>query len=240
MKKSVLSWVVIVLLWLFVAEIVNNTILVPYPNEVILKMIEQVQSISFWMHLGQTFFRITLAFILSLVSSFILVILKQRISLLNTLINQVLTILRVVPTAAIILIALVWFTPNQSVILITLLVMIPLMVDLLQQQIQQIKKNYRDPLVLYGGSSIDNLMKVYLPLSLEAFLTLCKSAVLLGLKVVISSEVLVSIQNGLGRQLQYARFDLDMNRLFAVTIWVILIALMINKLFDFLINHYRD
>jgi ABC-type nitrate/sulfonate/bicarbonate transport system permease component len=117
--------------------------------------------------------------------------------------------------------------------------MIPLMVDLLQQQFDRIKKDYRDPIVIYGSSTMDNLLKVFIPLSLESFLTLCRSAVLLGLKVVVSSEVLVSIQVGLGRQLQYARFDLDMNRLFAITIWVILIAVGVTKVFDYLIDKSR-
>lgn len=239
MKKSVLSWVVVLLLWQGLALLVDNTILIPAPIEVFLKMFDQLQDFSFWNHLGQTFFRILIAFVMSLLVSFILVVLKLKNKYLDNFINQLLMILRVVPTAAIILMALVWLTPHNSIILITLLVMIPLMVDLLQQQFDRIKKDYRDPIVIYGSSTMDNLLKVFIPLSLESFLTLCRSAVLLGLKVVVSSEVLVSIQVGLGRQLQYARFDLDMNRLFAITIWVILIAVGVTKVFDYLIDKSR-
>ena len=239
MKKSVLSWILILIVWQVAAMMVNNTILVPLPAEVFLKMLDQFQETQFWIHLGQTFFRILLAFIVSLIISVIVVLIKQKQTIFNQLIDQLLMILRVVPTAAIILMALVWLNPDKSVILIALLVMIPLMVDLLDQQFKRIEKEYRDPLVLYGSTPFENFIKILMPLTLETFLTLCKSAVLLGLKVVISSEVLVSVQQGIGRQLQYARFDLDMNRLFAVTGWVILIALIVSKLFDTLIDKSR-
>lgn len=239
MKKSVLSWILILIVWQVAAMMVNNTILVPLPAEVFLKMLDQFQETQFWIHLGQTFFRILLAFIVSLIISVIVVLIKQKQTIFNQLIDQLLMILRVVPTAAIILMALVWLNPDKSVILIALLVMIPLMVDLLDQQFKRIEKEYRDPLILYGSTPFENFIKILMPLTLETFLTLCKSAVLLGLKVVISSEVLVSVQQGIGRQLQYARFDLDMNRLFAVTGWVILIALIVSKLFDTLIDKSR-
>lgn len=239
MKKSVLAWLFIGCIWQILAMLINNTLLMPFPADVFLKMLQQANDPNFWMALGQTFFRIFSAFIIALILSIMLVVLKQFKGLHSMIIDYCLLVLRVVPTAAIILIALVWLNPNKSILLITLLVMLPLMVDLLWEQFRTIKKDYRDPLLMYGSSTFENVTKILIPLSLSSFLTLCKSGFLLGLKVVISSEVLVSIQTGLGRQLQYARFDLDMNRLFAITLWVILIAFLISKIFDALIDKVR-
>ncbi len=239
MFKSILSWLILLIFWQLLALGINNTILVPYPGEVFLTMINQIQDASVWMHILMTFMRIVMAFILSLLFSVVLMMLKRKGGLTLRVIDHLLLVLRIVPTAAIILIALVWLRNSQAVTLITLLVMIPLMVDLLDQQMAYIESKYKDPLALYGSNPMENWLKVLIPLSLPAFLTLCKSAFLLGLKVTISSEVLVSIQQGLGRELQYARFELDMNRLFGSTIWILIIALIVSRFFDALIQKHR-
>lgn len=239
MLKSIISWLLIIVLWQLGAMGVNNTILLPYPLEVFSVMVQQVMDVSLYVHVLDTLTRMGIAFVVALMISFCFVLGLKKGGLLSRLIDHLLVILRIVPTAAIILMALVWLSAHQAVILITLLVMIPLMSDLLYQQLNQFEKDFADPLKLYGDSALTNLFQVLIPLSLPAFLTLCKSAFLLGLKVAISSEVLVSIRNGIGRELQYARFDLDMNRLFASTIWIILIALIVSKGFDLLIGKYR-
>lgn len=239
MKKNVISVVLLLGLWQILAMIVNKSILVPFPKDVFLVMANQLGTITTYQFIGITFIRILYSFLLALIISILLVLIMRKGGLLKTIINHLLLFLRVVPTAAIILMALVWLNPHQSVVLITLLVMIPLMVDVLNEEFNRIESQYADPLRLYGSSWFDNLKSVLIPLSLPTFLTLCKSAFLLGLKVVISSEVLVSIQSGIGRELQLARFDLNMNRLFASTIWIVLLAILVSTIFNKLIDHYR-
>lgn len=239
MRKSVISWLILGIVWQLLAWSINKPILVPYPKDVILVMSQQIASSQFWLTLGHTFFRVLIAFTLSLIISFLLVFLLRRKGLIAEVIHQILTFIRIVPTAAIILMALVWLSSSQAIILITLLVMIPLMTDMLKTQFEVIESNYSDPLKLFGSTTLENILKVLIPLSLSSFLSLCKSAFLLGLKVTVSSEVLVSIQQGLGRELQYARFDLDMNRLFAITLWIVIASILVSKGFDVLIDKTR-
>lgn len=232
MKRKSLSIVLILCIWLGVSILINNQWILPTPFNVLKTMMQQLQSSNFMRQLGQTFFRILLAIIASWLLSLLIFVISHINRIVRDIITYLLEFIQVMPIAIFLMIFIIWFSSYSSTIIITMLVMVPLMIQSLWALSDNITILYKDPIELYGYT----LKDVILPLISIPFLNMLKSASLLGIKVLVSSEVMVSIASGLGRQIQLARFDLDVQRLFSIGIWVYLFSLIITFVFDSLIK----
>lgn len=56
-----------------------------------------------------------------------------------------------------------------------------------------------------------------------------KSAGSLGLKAVVMAEILASVSNGIGRQLQSARLNLNFAGVLGWVLWLMLISLLLEQ-----------
>ena len=235
------SGVLLVLIWQVLGMIINNDVFLPTPVQTGTTMINQLFEDEFIKSLLYTFNRLVFSFIIALLSTVFLTFFSRKLRYIQIMIEQVLLVIRIIPTAAFILIALIWLGRDRSVLLISIIVMVPLMYDQLTHRLHEIDDKYRDPLFLYGDTFLENIKRVYFPLSLSSFYTICKSASLLGLKVIVTSEVIVSIQYGLGKDMSIAsRIDLNNVRLFADTGWILLFSIGISYIFDFLIRQAKN
>ncbi len=235
------SGLLLILIWQVLGMIINNDIFLPTPVQTINTMFYQLFEDEFIKSLMFTLNRLVLSFLIAIVITLVMTIISRKYQLIRIMVEQVLLVIRVVPTAAFILIALIWLGRDRSVLLISIIVMVPLMYDQLYHRLHEIDDKYRDPLLLYGDTFIENILHVYVPLSLSSFYTICKSASLLGLKVIVTSEVIVSIQHGLGKDMSIAsRIDLNNVRLFADTGWILLFAIVVSYGFDFLIQQAKN
>lgn len=239
--SRVTSGVFLVLIWQGLGMIINNDIFLPTPVQTVSTMFYQLFEDEFIKSLMYTLTRLFLSFSIAIIITLFLIIISRKFHLIKTMIEQLLLVIRIVPTAAFILIALIWLGRDRSVLLISIIVMVPLMYDQLYHRLHEIDDQYRDPLLLYGDTFIENIKKVYVPLSLSSFYTICKSATLLGLKVIVTSEVIVSIQHGLGKDMSIAsRIDLNNVRLFADTGWILVFAIIVSYGFDYLIQQAKN
>lgn len=231
MKNKAIFVISLLILWELSYVLVNNDILIPSVLDTMNRMFLQLSSSSFYHMLFTSLLRLGISLFLSLFVSLLTLFLPLK---MRKFISELINSLRVVPTAALILLLLVLMSRENTIYFITWIVMTPLMLDFLDHQIQNLQRVYRDPLLLYGDDHWNNLVRVILPLCAVDFINTTMSSLLLGFKVLISSEIIVSIQHGFGRDLQQARYDLDMSRLFADMIWMILIALIIQSFFKWL------
>lgn len=81
-----------------------------------------------------------------------------------------------------------------------------------------------------------NLRYAYLPLIQGYILSAIQTTLPLGLKVGVMTEIFVSTQYGIGKQLYLARVQIDMTSIFAWVLWMELMAFLMIKLSDILIQ----
>ena len=141
-------------------------------------------------------------------------------------------ILRTLPTLAVILLLLIWTTPKVAPVIVPVLVLFPMIYSQITAAVSGIDEGLKEMADVYHISKRDRLFKIYLPCASPNVLSQTGANISLGLKIMISAEVLASTYQSLGNLMQTARLYLDTPRLAALTAAAILIGFIVDIAFS--------
>lgn len=224
----VLMWII----WLIAYYSVKNDYIIPSIGDTAKSFGKCLASGSFWLAFLNTLLRTALSFIISFVLAVALVALGVLFKASKSFIKPFMDVFRTLPTLAIILILLFWTSPTVAPVIVTILVLFPMIYSQLSAAVEGIDEGILEMANVYGISKKERLTKIYLPLISPAVLSQTGANISLGIKVMISAEVLAGTYKSLGGLMQNARFYIDMPRLAALTIIAVLIGLLIDLCFS--------
>lgn len=216
------------LIWIIAYFAAGNPLVVPSFTEAVKSFFSLLASGSFWSSLGYTVLTTFIAFALSFALGGLLAALSLTVKGARAFLKPIIGFMRTLPTLAVILILLVWTTPRFAPVIVTVLVLLPLIYAQINASFGQIDEGLKQMLSTYGVDKKTRFFKVYLPLASPNVLSQIGADFSLGLKVMISAEVLASTRYSFGVLMQDARLYTDMPRLAALT----LAAVAIGFIFD--------
>ncbi|MDE7182416.1 MAG: ABC transporter permease subunit [Clostridia bacterium] len=228
---SAAAIILMLAVWLIAYACVKNEYIVPSVGASFKSLGKLFVSAQFWTAFGWTFLRTVEAFIFSFLLAAAFAALSTLSKCFAATIKPVISVLRTLPTLAIVLILLIWTTPKTAPVIVTVLVLFPIIYSRLIAAIGGIDGGLSDMAKVYRIGKRDVLFKIYLPQTLPNILPQIGADISLGLKVTISAEVLASTYKSLGGLMQNARLYLDMPRLAALTVITVLIGLVIDFAF---------
>ncbi len=229
---SFFAFIVMWIVWLIAYYSVKNEYIVPSVSDTFKSFARCFISKNFWVAFGYTVLRTLLAFTFSFVLSVALVAIGVICKRFNYFIKPFMEVLRTLPTLAIILILLFWTSPTVAPTVVTFLVLFPLSYSQLFAAVNGIDTDVIEMAQVYQIAKCQRLFKIYLPLISPNVLSQTGANISLGIKVMISAEVLAGTYKSLGGLMQTARLYVDMPRLAALTIIAILLGLLIDFCFS--------
>lgn len=229
---SLSAFVLMWLIWIIAYYSVKNDYLIPSIADTAKSFGQCLISGSFWIAFFYTILRTALSFVISFILAVALVALGAVCKPFNSFIKPFMSVLRTLPTLAIILILLFWTTPKVAPVIVTILVLFPMIYSQLSAAVNGIDEGIIEMAKVYKVSKRERLTKVYLPLISPNALSQTGANISLGIKVMISAEVLAGTFKSFGGLMQNARFYIDMPRLAALTIIAILIGLLTDMCFS--------
>ena len=229
---SVSAFVLMWIIWLIAYYSVKNEYVIPSISDTAKSFGKCLISGSFWLAFLYTILRTVFSFAISFALSVTLVALQTLFKGCNSFIKPFMTVLRTVPTLAIILILLFWTTPRIAPVIVNILVLFPMIYSQLSAAVDEIDEGLIEMAEVYNVSKRERLTKIYLPLISPAVLSQTGANISLGIKVMISAEVLAGTYKSLGGLMQNARFYVDMPRLAALTIIAVLAGILIDLCFS--------
>lgn len=175
-----------------------------------------------WIGLGFTFYRLLLTLVLATALGFVIGLLAAFFPPFETILQPLIYFLTSFPTASMIFVLII-YTKITCYVLV-FLVTFPIIYKVMLGGGKLIIKKYEDPLKMEGRYSASNFFHVEMPLSLPYLFMGLAQATGLGLKVEIMGEVFMSDWRfqGIGAQIHNAYYEVDMTRLFALTMMAIL------------------
>ena len=136
--------------------------------------------------------------------------------------------MRTLPTLAVVLILLIWTNPVIAPVAVTVLILFPMIYAQIIAAAGGVDEGILEMARLYGLKKREKLFKIYMPLISPNILAQTGANVSLGLKIMISSEVLANTYNSLGGMMQTAKLYAEMPRLAALTAVAVAAGLVID------------
>ena len=225
---SVMAVIALWLAWLVAYECVRNDYVLPSFWEACSEMGRLLGSASFWRAFGNTFLRTLWAFLVSLVLGVAMAVMAHLWHWVRAFFAPIVSVLRTLPTMAVILMLLLWTTPSVAPVGVSALVLFPAVYAAALAGLDEAGEEYGELMRAFHVPLGRRIAKMYLPLAAPVLLRQAGGIFSLGLKVVISGEVLASTYRSLGGMMQEAKMYLEMPRLMALTLIVLLLGFVLE------------
>lgn len=220
------------LAWLIAYYAVENDYIVPSFSDTMKSVGGLLAEKNFWVAFGNTLWRTVEAFVFSFVLAAALAALSAYSKAFAAFVNPIMVFLRTLPTLAVILVLLVWTNPKIAPVAVTVLVLFPMIHAQMMAAVGDIDGDLTEMAKVYRISARERLFKIYLPLVSPNIFAQTGANLSMGLKIMVSAEVLASTSKSIGSLMQTSRLTLDMPRLAALTLAAVAAGLIIELVFS--------
>ena len=218
------------LLWQLASMAVGLPLLLPSPLAVLLRLGQLCTGADFWLTVVSSLLRILLGFLLGVLFGTALAGLCWRFRLIDALARPLLGVLKSTPVASFIILALVWVKTTWLATVISFIMVLPLIYANVREGIDSADRQLLEMAQVFRLSRRKTFRYCYLPAILPFFLSAVSSALGFAWKSGIAAEVLGRPARAIGSQIYDSKIYLETPDLFAWTLVVILLSVLLERL----------
>jgi len=223
---ALLFWL---LVWEAVSRYVGREILVVSPLRALSRLIELSGTAPFWRAVGTTCWRVLEGFGLSILIGTILAVLTHSSKFLKHLFDPILGVFRATPLAAIIILALVWIARGRIPVFVVFLMVFPVIWTNLYAGLKEVDPNLLEMGHVFRFSMWKKIRYIYLPELMPYIVSALVTGLGIAWKSAIGAEVLARPPGTMGNHIFDSRIYLQVADLFAWTIAVIALSILLEK-----------
>ncbi len=234
MKKnlifSALAILFLWLVWIIAYFCVRNDYLLPSFWETFRAMGKLFANGFFWRAFFGTFLRTLISFAVSFLLGAGLAALSCLFGWVRAILSPIVSVLRTVPTMAIILVLLLWTNAFIAPVIVTLLVIFPAFYGAMLAELDEVRAEYGVLAQTFNVPAGRQVFSMYIPLCAPNILGQAGGILSMGLKITVSGEVLSQTYRSLGGMMQNAQLFLEMPTLLALTVLVVVLGFLLEGL----------
>ena len=226
------SIVFIYILWYAISCYIDNSmpynLVLPNPNLVIKKVIELLFKSSTYSIIISSFSRLFLAIVFSFFTAIVIGILASLNEAFENFMRPYISSIRAIPVASMLIVVLLWIGAKNAPIVICAMVVFPLFYEMILESIKNLEKSFLEVISLDSKFNFFVFRKVFVPAILNNLFISFIQSIGLGFKVLVMSELISYTENSIGKKIYTSKLNLDIESVFAWTIIIIIIVMVIE------------
>lgn len=207
----------------------GNELLLPYPKTVAQALWRLCGQASFWGNLTQSLWRVLKGMAWGLVFGGVLAVLTCRLTVADRLLSPAIRVIRATPVASFILLVLLWTARTNVPVVIAALMVLTVVWENLSRGIRAVDPKLLEMAKCCRFSPVKTVALVYIPSLKPFFAAALTNAIGLAWKSAVAAEVLCLPLKALGTQIYYSKLYLEIPDLFAWTVAVVTLSLILEK-----------
>lgn len=223
------------LVWQMVYFIIGSDVILASPFATFKRVFELAATAEFWKSCANSIFHILFGFVIALLISIPLAAVTARFKFINLLFSPILKLIKATPVASFIVLALFWLK-SGIVSFIAFLMVVPLVYSNLSEGFQNVDKDLLEMAKVYKFSFIKKVRLIYLPSLMPYFVAACSVGLGFAWKAGIAAEVIALPDNTLGLDIYNAKIYIETIDLFALTVVIIVLSVIMEKAFMWLLQ----
>jgi len=222
--------------WQIVASLVGSSLLIATPVAVARRLIELSTSADFWSIIVFSIVRIVSGFLLALAAGTVLAAAAGRFHIVEILLYPYILAVKTTPVASFIVLCLIWLSSKSLSVFISFLIVLPIVYTNVLEGIKSTDVKLLEMADLFRVGWWRRLYYIYIPNVRPYLLSACKVSIGMSWKAGIAAELIGIPDGSIGEQLYEAKIYLSTGDLFAWTVVIIIISVIIEKLFVYALN----
>ncbi|MGI5849600.1 MAG: ABC transporter permease [Christensenellales bacterium] len=231
--KRIITIILVIIFWLavwqIVSMIVNQSLFMPSPIETFASLGGLLSTSDFWLSVAYTFYRVVFGLALSFISGIALAYLASRWSALENLLGPVVAAVKSTPVMSIIVLALVWFSASFVPVFSCVLLCFPIFYTNTLTGIKSVDRELLEVAFVFNVRRRRIITQISIPSVLPHVYSALSVCLGFSWKSVVAAEVLSSPKYSMGFKLYATKLYLDTSGLFAWTITIIIVSLIVEK-----------
>ena len=224
------------LFWLAVwqaAAVLLPKLLFAGPVPTVRSLLSLLQNSDFWFSIEHSLGKIASGFLLAFSTGCLLAIACRRMPVLRMLLGPLIQVMKSLPVACFIVVALIWVRSEWVSVLTAFFVVFPAVYINLGEGLQQTDQGMLEMAQLFHLTPAKRLRAVWLPACLPYLLSACRVSVGMALKAGVAGEIIGLPRWSIGEQLYLSKLYLNTADLFAWSLVIILLSLALERLLVF-------
>ena len=224
------------LFWLAVwqaAAVLLPKLLFAGPVPTVRSLLSLLQNSEFWFSIAHSLGKIASGFLLAFSTGCLLAIACRRMPVLRMLLGPLIQVMKSLPVACFIVVALIWVRSEWISVLTAFFVVFPAVYINLGEGLQQTDQGMLEMAQLFHLTPAKRLRAVWLPACLPYLLSACRVSVGMALKAGVAGEIIGLPRWSIGEQLYLSKLYLNTAALFAWSLVIILLSLALERLLVF-------
>ena len=230
MGKVLLAALFWIIIWHMGAVWMGNTLLLPTPFQVLSCLGRMMITASFWQITLVSIGRILLGMAIAVALGAAVAVLTSASSLADGLIRPLMTAVQATPVASFAILVLIWVDRDFVPVVICVMMVAPVVWGNVCTGIRETDQQLLEMAKVYRLHFSKVLMRIYIPSVKPYFRAACISGLGLGWKAGVAAEVLTVPKASIGRMISESKLYLLTEELFAWTLAVVLLSLLLQKI----------
>lgn len=230
------------LFWLAVWQsvaIITPKILFAGPVPTVQSLLLMIQSIDFWKSIIYSLGKILFGFILAFGAGCIAAAICQCCKFLRYMLNPMIQIMKSVPVACFIVVALIWVRAVSISVVTVFFVVFPIIYINITEGLARVDFKMLEMAQQFRLSKIKRWRAVWLPSILPYLLSACRVSVGMALKSGVAGEIIGLPRWSIGEQIYLSKLYLNTADLFAWSLVIIVLSLTLEKLFVHIVTYIQ-
>ena len=241
-KKSIRLWAVIIwlILWQLLSMYLDSDILLASPIKVLKSLYGMLGLASFWNSILFTFIRIFAGLLIANVLGIVFAALSYISKGFRDLISVPVAVIKATPVASFIILVLIWIPSRNLSVFISFLMAFPVIYTNILQGLVSMDEKMLQMASVFKIPLKRRLRFIYVPEVIPYYQAAASLSNVLSFKAGIAAEIIGLPQGSIGERLYQAKIYLETPELFAWTIVIIVLSIVFNRAFSYVINLFMN
>jgi NitT/TauT family transport system permease protein len=222
----IIAWFAI---WQIVSIIVAQPLFMPTPADTFVTLWHLFATSGFWLSVAYTFYRVVLGLVISFAAGILIAFLAARFSALEKFLRPAVAAIKSTPVMSVIMLALIWFSSSFVPVFSCILLCLPIFYANTLSGIKSVDNDLLELASVYRVKRRRVIAEITLPSVMPHIYSAISVCLGFSWKSVVAAEVLSSPKYALGYRLYATKLSLDTTAMFAWTVTIVIISLIVEK-----------
>lgn len=223
----------ILLVWSLAALAIDSEYVLPTVTDTAKEFFALFVNAKFYSALLQTMLRSLIAFSISFVMAFPLAIITVKLRFADKFIDTLISVVRALPTIAVVLILLFWTSSKVAPVIVAMLVVMPTAYTQIVNSFNALDKTVAEAGRVDGADEFQVFRCIELPQTTYALFSTIGSGLSLSLKLMVAAEVVAQTANSIGYMLNTSKAYFEISEMLALVCVSVIFGVAVELIFNF-------
>ena len=226
------------LLWQLLSVVIGSAFLFPSPVTVVKRLCELAVTGNFAVSCLLSLGRVLAGYLIGIAAGTLMGVITAFSKTLRAFFAPLLTVIKTTPVASFIILLLIWMKRTGVTVTVSSILVAPVVWTNVCAGLMNTDRNLLEMSDIYRFSTHRKIRYIYIPAVFPHFSSACMTAIGFAWKAGISAEVIAVPLRAIGTSLYHAKINLNYTDLFAWTLAVVLLSLIVEKLLVLVLERF--